>query len=104
MARKTKVYFRSLGTGCRFDPYDRRDRVFLAPPRILPLHVDNREECTIVRNQGAEGSCTGHGLVSVAELLYWRKLASPPDFSERWAYEKAKLHDEWEGTDYDIFS
>lgn len=101
MSKKTKSYFKTLGRGCRFDPYDARDKVFLAPPRILPRHIDNREECTPVRNQGEEGSCTGHALVAVAELLYWRKLGSPPDLSERWAYEKAKLHDEWDGTDYE---
>ena len=101
MPKRTKAYFKSLGTGYRFDPYDGRDKIFLAPPRILPKHIDNREECTPVRNQGTEGSCTGHAMVAVAELLYWRKLGSPPDLSERWAYEKAKLHDEWEGTDYE---
>jgi C1A family cysteine protease len=85
MPKRTKAYFKSLGTGYRFDPYDGRDRIFLAPPRILPKHIDNREECTPVRNQGTEGSCTGHAMVA----------------SERWAYEKAKLHDEWEGTDYE---
>ena len=26
---------------------------------------------------------------------------SPPNLSERWAYEKAKLYDEWEGEDYE---
>ena len=25
----------------------------------------------------------------------------PPNLSERWAYEKAKLHDEWEGSNYE---
>jgi len=44
--------FKKLGTGCRFDPYDARDKTFLAPPKILPLHIDNREECTPARNQG----------------------------------------------------
>lgn len=101
MSEKTKSYFKSLGTGLRFDPYDARDKTFLAPPRILPKHIDNREECTPVRNQGKEGSCTGQALVAIAEMLYWRKLGSPPDLSERWAYEKAKLYDEWEGTDYE---
>lgn len=101
MPKKTESYFRNLGTGCRFDPYDGRDKIFLAPPRILPKSIDNREECTPVRNQGKEGACTGYALVAVAEMLYWRKIASPPDLSERWAYEKAKLHDEWEGADYE---
>ena len=101
MPKRTEVYFKSLGAGCRFDPYDQRDKVFLAPPRLLPACIDNREECTSVKSQGTEGSCTGHALVAVAELLYWRKLGSPPDLSERWAYEKAKLHDEWDGTDYE---
>ncbi len=101
MPRRSKGYFKRLGTGCRFDPYDQRDKIFVAPPRVLPKHIDNREECTSVRNQGGEGSCTGHALVAVAEMLYWRKLGSPPNLSERWAYEKAKLYDEWEGEDYE---
>ncbi len=98
MPKPTKAYFAKLGTGYRPDPYDARDRVFLAPPRILPRTIDNREECTPVRHQGLEGSCTGHALVAIAELLYWRKLGLPPDLSERWAYEKAKLYDEIKGT------
>ncbi len=101
MPRRTKGYFKSLGTGCRFDPYDQRDKIFVAPPRVLPKHIDNREECTPVRNQGQEGSCTGHAMVAVAEMLYWRKLGSPPNLSERWSYEKAKVYDEWEGEDYE---
>ncbi len=101
MPKPTRSCFKHLGTGCRLDPYDARDRLFLAPPRILPRTIDNREECTAIRNQGEEGTCTGHALVAVAELLYWRKLGRPPNLSERWAYEKAKLHDEWEGADYE---
>lgn len=93
--------FKSFATGCRFDPFDSRDKIFLVPPRILPMRIDNREECTQVRNQGPEGSCTGYAVVAVAEMLYWRKLGHPPDLSERWAYEKAKLYDEWEGTNYE---
>lgn len=88
-------------TGLRFDPYDPRDQIFVAPPRILPVRVDHREECTRVNDQGSEGSCTGHALAAAAELLYWRKLGRPPDLSERWAYEKARVHDEWPGTDYE---
>jgi len=101
MVKPTRAYFENLGTGCRPDPYDARDHIFLAPPRVLPRHVDNREECTTVRNQGQEGSCTGHALVAIAELLYWRKLGQPPDMSERWAYEKAKVHDEIAGTGHE---
>ena len=101
MIKITKAYFKSLGTGCRSDPYDARDKVFLAARRRLPKHIDNREECTLVRNQAEEGTCTGYALVAVAEFLYWRKLGLPPDLSERWAYEKAKLYDEWEGENYD---
>ncbi len=91
----------TYATGLRFDPYDPRDLLFVAPPRVLPSRLDHREEATRVRDQGKEGSCTGHALVAAAELLYWRKLGSPPDFSERWAYEKARIHDEWPGTDYE---
>ncbi len=91
----------TYGTGLRFDPYDARDLLFVSPPRILPLAVDHREEATAVRDQGREGTCTGHALAAAAELLYWRSLGNPPDFSERWAYEQAKVHDEWPGTDYE---
>lgn len=101
MPKKSFSYFKKLGKGCRFDPYDGRDKIFCAPPRVLPEHIDNKEECTDIRNQGEEGTCVGHAAVAAAELLYWRKLAKPPDFSERWAYEKAKLYDEWEGTNYE---
>ena len=101
MPQKSERYFKSRGTGCRFDPYDARDQIFRTPKRILPKNIDNREECTEVRDQGEEGSCVGHALVAAAEILFWRKLGTSPDLSERWAYEKAKLYDEWEGHDYD---
>jgi C1A family cysteine protease len=92
---------RRYATGLRFDPWDPRDVLFVAPPRILPTRVDHREEVTPVRDQGNEGSCTGHAVVAAAELLYWRSMGRPPDLSERWAYEKAREHDEWPGTDYE---
>ncbi len=88
-------------TGLRFDPYDPRDLLFVAPPRILPVAIDHRGETTPVRDQGQEGTCTGHALVAAAELLYWRALGKPPDLSERWAYQKAKEYDEWPGSDYE---
>lgn len=98
---RREAWPRDFATGLRFDPYDARDLLFVAPPRVLPQRVDHREECTPIRDQGSEGTCVGHALVGVAELLYWRKLGRPPDFSERWAYEKAKVHDEWPGVDYE---
>jgi C1A family cysteine protease len=91
----------AYATGLRYDPYDPRDLLFVAPPLILPAIVDHRSEATPVRDQGQEGTCTGHALTAAAELLYWRELGKPPDFSERWAYEKAKEYDEWPGTDYE---
>lgn len=44
----------------RKDAYDARDRVM--PPVLLkaPVHVDFRHEVPYIKDQGQEGSCTGH--------------------------------------------
>ncbi len=84
----------------RRDLPDFRDRKY--KPALIPLdsEIDNREHVPIILNQGTEGSCTGHGLAAVINLLNARK---GNDFvaSRRMLYEMAQKHDEWPGEDYD---
>jgi C1A family cysteine protease len=87
--------------GCRFDPHDGRDLKFAATAVTLPRKVDNRKLAKPIRDQKNEGSCVGFGAVKTIEVAYRRKFGEFPDLSERWAYEYAKKHDEWPGTNYE---
>ncbi len=84
----------------RRDMPDIRDRMY--EPALIPLDpkIDNREHVPIILNQETEGSCTGHGLAAVINLLNARK---GNDFvaSRRMLYEMAQKHDVWPGEDYE---
>jgi C1A family cysteine protease len=84
----------------RRDLTDIRDRMY--EPALIPLdpEIDNREYGNIL-DQKSEGSCTGHGLAAVINLLNVKRGEGNFESSRRMLYEMAKKHDEWPGEDYD---
>lgn len=84
----------------RRDMPDIRDRMY--EPALIPLdpEIDNRGHVPIILNQETEGSCTGHGLAAVINLLNSRK-GNGFIVSRRMLYEMAQKHDEWPGEDYE---
>lgn len=48
--------------GCRRDTKDARDHIFRPTVVRLPASVDLRSHCPPILDQGALGSCTGHGI------------------------------------------
>jgi C1A family cysteine protease len=88
--------------GCRFDPYDGRDWGFKATSDDpLPKAVDNRKHISSIKNQGAEGSCVGFAVAKGIETVLGKAAGRFKNLSERWAYEKAKIYDEWPGNNYE---
>jgi hypothetical protein len=84
----------------RRDSIDLRDRIYqptlkALPPRWLPVPEHIR-----LRDQGAEGACTGFALAAMIDYL---NLAQGRDeaVSARMLYEMAKRHDRWPGEAYD---
>lgn len=87
--------------GCRPDPPDSRDLVLGVPIYDLPREIDWSSFLTPVRDQGSEGACVGFAVTAMKEFQEWQQHGKRYDLSERWAYEMAKEHDEWPGTDYE---
>ena len=90
--------------GCKFDPFDERDWGFRATTDDIPLprSVDNRKHISSIKNQGAEGSCVGFAVAKGVETVLGKSINGRfENMSERWAYEKAKTHDEWPGNNYE---
>lgn len=87
--------------GCRFDPYDSRDKPYRRGKITIPKSVDNREYITPIKNQLDEGCCVGFAVTKTVEMAYWKNTLNQPNLSERWAYEHAKKYDEWPGTNYE---
>lgn len=85
----------------RRDLPDIRDRMY--EPALIQLKsgIDNREYARPVLDQGVEGSCTGHGLAAVINLLSVKNGKEGFECSRRMLYEMAKKHDEWPGEDYE---
>ena len=85
----------------RRDLPDTRDRMY--DPALIQLKqkIDNREYAKNILDQGTEGSCTGHGLAAVVNLLNIKREKPGFNSSRRMLYEMAKKHDEWPGEDYD---
>jgi len=84
----------------RRDSPDIRDRMY--EPALIQLkpQIDHRN-LAMVLDQGQEGSCTGHGLSAVINIL--GKMPGRDGFqaSSRMLYEMAQMHDEWPGGDYE---
>jgi len=90
--------------GCKFDPFDDRDWGFRAVADDIPLPraVDNRKHVSAIKNQEAEGSCVGFAVAKGIETVLGKKANGKfKNMSERWAYEKAKVYDEWPGNNYE---
>lgn len=85
----------------RRDMPDIRDRMY--EPALIQLQpeIDNRQFVAEVLDQGTEGSCTGHGLAAVINLLNVMAKNSGFVSSRRMLYEMAKRHDEWPGASYE---
>jgi len=87
--------------GCKFDPHDNRDWRFESDVKI-PASVDNRRHVSSIKNQGQEGSCVGFAVAKGVETVLGKNAREKyQDMSERWAYEKAKIYDEWPGNSYE---
>jgi hypothetical protein len=84
----------------RRDSLDFRDHIYM--PVLSPLAAELLPDpaCLHLRNQFAEGSCTGFGLAAVIDYLNRERGVREP-VSARMLYEMAKRHDQWPGYDYD---
>ncbi len=83
----------------RRDSIDLRDRVYqptlqALPPQRLPVPGRIR-----LRDQGAEGACTGFALAAMIDYLNQGQGRDEP-VSTRMLYEMAKRHDRWPGEAY----
>ena len=74
--------------GWKRDLPDPRDRMYLAPRRLisLPPHVDLRPYCSPVEEQGSVGSCTGQAFAGVLEYLDRRNDGAHADVSRLFIY------------------
>ena len=93
----------------RPDPIDLRDRYYEAPLVALSIRrgpIDLEAFGLAVRDQGAEGSCTGQALAAVIDLQNAqrratisdsrdRELSIPTQVSARMIYETARAYDEY---------
>lgn len=83
------------------DPPDIRDRIYEPPLIKLEHSMEDNMVPSLVRDQDAEGACTGFGLAAVIDLLNFKEGEREFRASTRMLYEMAKKHDEWPGEDYD---
>jgi hypothetical protein len=85
----------------RKDLPDLRDRMY--EPALIDLEkkIDRPQlPANEILDQGQEGACTGFALAATINLLSQRSEGSLRA-SPRMLYEMAKLHDEWEGENYE---
>jgi hypothetical protein len=96
----------------RPDRLDLRDRPYTPRvvnlPREFPSHAEVLKhlpdyldaKLDLVLDQGNEGACTGFGLATVINYLFWARDGSGVSASPRMLYHLAKFYDEWAGEDY----
>lgn len=74
--------------GAKRDVHDVRDRVYrgIRSPRVFPQQIDLREFCGPIKDQGEEGSCTGHAFSSAREWIARRYEKSSPILSPQCLY------------------
>ena len=81
--------------GALRDVHDVRDRMYQASPpgRAIPQQVDLREWGGPVKDQGEEGSCTGHAFSSGREWIARKYEKSSPILSPQCLYVEELLAD-----------
>jgi hypothetical protein len=89
----------------RPDTLDFRDLMYQSTLVEVPTEIPLRDYLALrvpILDQGGEGSCTGHGLATVAHFLLRRRRVVPDreSVSPTMLYEMAKRYDEWPGTRY----
>ena len=102
--------------GLKKDPDDSRDYKIksIQEPKILPLSIDWSARMSLVKDQGALGSCVGFAVAAMKEFQEqseyldelahgnrYRREQDHYDLSEAWIYWKSKEIDPWpdeEGT------
>ncbi len=79
--------------GALRDVHDVRDRMYRASPRsnALPPQADLREWAGPVKDQGEEGSCTGHAFSSAREWIARKYEKSSPVLSPQCLYVEELL-------------
>src|SRR3979411_1778802 len=77
------------------DVHDVRDRMYRASPPTLsiPLHVDLREWGGPIKDQGEEGSCTGHAFSSAREWIARKYEKASPILSPQCLYVEELIAD-----------
>src|SRR5580704_438589 len=75
------------------DVHDVRDRIFHASPlaRPVPQQVDLREWGGPIKDQGEEGSCTGHAFSSAREWIARMYEKTSPILSPQCLYAEELL-------------
>ncbi len=61
--------------------------------RSIPLAVDLRSSAGPVKDQGSEGSCTGHAFSSAMEWIFRRYFNKQPIFSQQFFYAEELIAD-----------
>lgn len=100
----------------RPDRLDFRDLPYRAPLRSLAARYPDDDilysrmpayvKAGMVRDQKAQGACTGFGLAAVVNFLLWKRSLEngptdqPDRVSPHMLYELARRYDEWDGEDY----
>ena len=81
--------------GARLDVHDVRDRMYRASPqaRPVPQHVDLREWGGPIKDQGEEGSCTGHAFSSAREWMARKYEKDSPILSPQCLYVEELIAD-----------
>jgi hypothetical protein len=81
--------------GALRDVHDVRDRMYRASPRAepVPRHVDLREWGGPIKDQGEEGSCTGHAFSSAREWIARKYEKTSPILSPQCLYVEELIAD-----------
>jgi len=81
--------------GALRDVHDVRDRMYRASPpaHALPQHVDLREWAGPIKDQGEEGSCTGHAFSSAREWMERMYENGSPILSPQFLYVEELIAD-----------
>ena len=81
--------------GALRDVHDVRDRMYLASPRTepVPQQVDLRDCGGPIKDQGEEGSCTGHAFSSAREWIARKYEKTSPILSPQFLYVEELIAD-----------
>ena len=97
LIEKYKDFDKIIATN--FSMKDSTGKDILLDGIVVPLKIDNRQQCSMTDDQGNTSQCAAYSICNIIEALIWKKTGKLVNLNPEQVYAKAKQLDKEVSTD-----